>query len=68
MTAGGGCCLDGWLDVTPYACMYEIGFHPVTLKYRHRMRRAYPSPDPGVIIVRAIDAAWQDGKPPPYPS
>ena len=62
-----GCWVDGWLDVTPPTCMYEIQFSPVTLKYRHRIRRVYPSPDPSVLIVRAIEAAWCDGPPPPYP-
>jgi hypothetical protein len=59
---------DGWIDLTTPALAYEVEFNPLTCQYRHRIRRIIPSDDPTILIVRAIDACWAAGKPPPYPS
>ena len=44
-----------------------VAFNAYTGKYSHRIRHVIPSEDPSVLIVRAIDACWTPGKPPPYP-
>ena len=60
---------SGWIDLTTPALAYEIGFNPYTRQYRHRIRRISPTEDPGILIVRTIDAGeWKQGQPPPYPT
>jgi hypothetical protein len=58
---------NGWIDLTTPASAYEIAFNAYTYQYRHRVNRIIPSEDPSILIVRAIDACWTAGKPPPYP-
>lgn len=55
---------DCWLDITPDASAYEIGFHPPSMTYRHRRRSVVPTADPSIVIVlRTGDGTWREGMP-----
>jgi hypothetical protein len=55
---------DCWLDITPDASAYEIGFHPPSMTYRHRRRSVVQTSDPSIVIVlRNGSGEWANGLP-----
>lgn len=62
-------CGDGWLDVTPMACAYEVQFRPVSGHYRHRLRKIALAEDAAGRRFRVVDSGgWTPGYPPHYPT